>query len=51
MNEAVGSSSNYQLHLAVKSCHAPEPHEPDIEKGAPTRAAGITPAPGLRSGS
>jgi cytochrome d ubiquinol oxidase subunit I len=43
-----GAGTYYLLRLMA---HAPEPHEPDIEKGAPTRAAGITPAPGLRSGS
>jgi cytochrome d ubiquinol oxidase subunit I len=39
-----GAGTYYILRLMAKP---PEPHEPDIEKGHPTRAAGITPAPGL----
>jgi cytochrome d ubiquinol oxidase subunit I len=43
-----GAGTVYLIRLMS---HAPEPHEHDIEKGTPTRAAGITPAPALRSGS
>jgi cytochrome d ubiquinol oxidase subunit I len=39
-----GAGTFYILRLMGKP---PEPGEPDIEKGHPTRAAGITPAPGL----
>jgi cytochrome d ubiquinol oxidase subunit I len=39
-----GAGTYYILRLMA---HAPEPHEPDIEKGTPTRAAGITPAQAL----
>jgi len=39
-----GAGTFYILRLMGKP---PEPGEPDIEKGLPTRAAGITPAPAL----
>jgi len=39
-----GAGTYYLLRLMA---HAPDPHEPDIEKGKPQRAAGITPAPAL----
>jgi cytochrome d ubiquinol oxidase subunit I len=39
-----GAGTVYLLRLMSKP---PEPHEPDIEKGMPQRAAGITPAPAL----
>ena len=39
-----GAGTFYLLRLMGK---APEPSEPDLEKGIPTRAAGITPAPAL----
>jgi cytochrome bd ubiquinol oxidase subunit I len=39
-----GAGTFYLLRMMSKP---PEPHEPDIEKGMPTRAAGITPAPAL----
>jgi len=43
-----GAGTYYLLRLMA---HAPEPHEPDIEKGKPQRAAGITPAQALGRGS
>ncbi len=43
-----GAGTAYLLRMMAKP---PEPHEPDIPKGQPTRAAGITPAPALRGGS
>ena len=43
-----GAGTLYLLRLMA---YAPEPHEPDIPNGHPTRAAGITPAPALRGGS
>lgn len=43
-----GAGTVYLLRMMAKP---PEPHEPDIPKGQPTRAAGITPAPALRGGS
>ncbi len=43
-----GAGTYYLLRLMA---HAPDPHEPDIEKGTPTRAAGITPAQALGRGS
>ena len=39
-----GSGTFYLLRMMSKP---PEPHEPDIEKGVPARAAGITPAQAL----
>jgi cytochrome d ubiquinol oxidase subunit I len=39
-----GAGTFYILRLMRRP---PEPGEPDIEKGVPTRAAGITPAPAL----
>ncbi|RPH74406.1 MAG: cytochrome ubiquinol oxidase subunit I, partial [Candidatus Rokuibacteriota bacterium] len=39
-----GAGTFYLLRLMGKP---PEPGEPDMEKGVPTRAAGITPAPAL----
>ena len=39
-----GAGTFYILRLMARP---PEPGEPDIEKGLPTRAAGITPAPAL----
>jgi cytochrome d ubiquinol oxidase subunit I len=39
-----GAGILYMLRLMA---HAPQPDEPDIDKGLPTRAAGITPAPAL----
>ena len=39
-----GAGVFYILRLMRKP---PEPSEPDMEKGVPTRAAGITPAPAL----
>jgi cytochrome d ubiquinol oxidase subunit I len=43
-----GAGTVYLLRMMAKP---PEPHEPDIEKGIPQRAAGITPAPALGQGS
>ncbi len=43
-----GAGTFYLLRLMG---HAPDLSEPDIEKGIPTRAAGITPAPALGGGS
>jgi cytochrome bd ubiquinol oxidase subunit I len=43
-----GAGTFYLLRLMRKP---PELDEPDIEKGQPTRAAGITPAPALGAGS
>jgi cytochrome d ubiquinol oxidase subunit I len=43
-----GAGTFYLLRLMGKP---PEPHEPDIEKGVPARAAGITPLPALGGGS
>jgi cytochrome d ubiquinol oxidase subunit I len=42
-----GAGTFYILRLMAKP---PEPGEPDMEKGHPTRAAGITPAPALGRG-
>ena len=39
-----GAGTFYLLRLM---CKPPDPSEPDIERGVPTRAAGITPAPAL----
>ena len=39
-----GAGSFYILRLMA---HTPRLDEPDIEKGVPARAAGITPAPAL----
>jgi cytochrome d ubiquinol oxidase subunit I len=39
-----GAGTFYMLRLML---HAPQLDEPDIEKGVPQRAAGITPAPAL----
>jgi len=43
-----GAGTFYLLRLMAKP---PDLSEPDIEKGVPTRAAGITPAPALGHGS
>ena len=43
-----GAGTFYLLRLMGKP---PELSEPDIEKGKPTRAAGITPAPALGGGT
>ena len=46
MGLVFGAGTFYLLRLMRKP---PGPSEPDIEKGVPTRAAGITPAPALGS--
>jgi cytochrome d ubiquinol oxidase subunit I len=38
------------LYILRLMAHTPQLDEPDIEKGAPVRAAGITPAPALGPG-
>ena len=43
-----GAGIVYMLRLMA---HSPQPDEPDIEPGAPVRAAGITPAPALARAS
>jgi cytochrome d ubiquinol oxidase subunit I len=39
------------LYILRLMRHPPQPDEPDIEPGAPVRAAGITPAPSLAATS
>ena len=39
------------VYIIRQMGHAPEPLEPDIKRGVPERAAGITPAPALADGA
>jgi cytochrome bd ubiquinol oxidase subunit I len=39
------------LYILRLMAHTPQLDEPDIEPGAPVRAAGITPAPSLAASS